>query len=862
MPVTDAQIVKKEPTVIPFEDATDDHVLSMVNILSDQWDSINGLKDSINKSVVPLLVSIERNTKLIDPVKAIRKKIRADKVVSATASDDYKVPVPRTTSTLKPAPWGRPGVDSSVQVTPDKAVPTSPAQKAEILRSKQTDIISKKDTENLVDRHVDGFKNQESLKTKDVNRENQSSIEKKADGKSAGSKDAGSKDAANEARRKKEKKQQVGLADRFKDAVSGWNGDVISRGGKSDDLQDVAGSATGGVLWTMAKELNDVAGGLNESNDDDKSLSGVVKKILMDKTGITNVKEKASSAKKNIVERVKGFGSKGEKAEPLPKGHKKDKNGRLRNEKGHYVTGPEKTVYDSRESLIERPQPAIPGKVKETSSRESDKASQTTSEKGHYVTGPEKTVYDSREKSEKEVFSRIRGNDSIPLSDKSFAEPKRPVATPERIVEKSDEAHIEQRRKEPVTGPGKTLLNQAENTDGDQVDAIDGVSDTLKKNEQKTKKRHEDLLNTVADAGANGGSGLFSEGGQDLFNGGGNEGKGGNKREKGGIRRKGKGGRIGKLLSKAGGKLGGLGKLGGIATAVLGGGLGLDGMFPSMLGGLGGLFGNGAEDESPSQNIKRNVTEAATEKATDSVSNRIEKKAAKQVEKKAASKVAKATMQKTATKSTSKVAGLASKIGGKGMLKAVSGASKMLKVLGPVAAIATAGFDAYQGYNDKEMQSKAFGLKEGEEATGGQKTSSAVANVLDMGGLISGGLSMLGADIETADIAKGIYEFFGGKNDKAKIANEAQATIQKKERPNPESIQKITETVGAENAAELINSTQPSIDKLAKQVEKLALSLDPKKSIMGHVKKGMKEIPQIMTEFDDSTLTLMAHDRI
>jgi len=127
--------------------------------------------------------------------------------------------------------------------------------------------------------------------------------------------------------------------------------------------------------------------------------------------------------------------------------------------------------------------------------------------------------------------------------------------------------------------------------------------------------------------------------------------------------------------------------------------------------------------------------------------------------------------------------------------------------------------------------------------------------------LVSGGLSMLGADIETADIAKGIYEFFGGKNDKEEIANEATATIQKKDKPNPESIQKLRETADAGRAIEP-NSTQPSIDKLAKQVEKLALSLDPKKSIMGSVKKGMKEIPQIMTEFDDSTLTLMAHDRI
>ena len=758
MPIADAQIVKKEPSVIPFEDAADDHILSMVNILSDQWDSINGLKDSINKSVVPLLASIERNTRLLDPVKSIRKKIRASKIAGASAADGYKAPVPRTTNTLKSAPWGRPGVDSSVQVTPDKAVPISPAQKAETLKREQTDIVGGKDTDNfsesLVSKRVEDFKKQESLKTKEANREKQSTTEKKTD-----IKEVGSKDAANEVKLKKERKQeQTGFADKFKDVVSGWDGNVLSQGGgKSDDLKDVVGSASGGVFWASIKELSDAAGSLNESNADDKSVTGMIKKALMDKTGITTVKEKASSVKEKTIEKIKGFASKGEKAAPLSKGYKKDKNGKLRNGKGHFVTGPE-----------------------------------------------------------------------------------------------------------------KTLLNKNDDSGDDQAEALGDISDTLKATDKEAKKRHDELVGAVAAAGAGAGgggaSGFFGDTGQDFFSNsnGSRDKKKKDKRKnqkKKYIKKGGKGSRLAKLLSKGGGKLGKLGKLGGIATAVLGGGMGMGGMLPSMLGGLGGLFGNDTEDASPSQNIKRNVTEAATNKATDSVSNRIEKKAASRVEKKAASKVAKTAVQKTATKSTSKVAGLASKMGGKGMLKALSGASKMLKVLGPVAAIATAGVDAYQGYNDKEMQSKAFGLKEGEEATGGQKTASAVANVLDMGGLVSGGLGMLGADIETADIAKGIYEFFGGKNDKEEIANEATATIQKKDKPNPESIQKLRETADAGRAIEP-NSTQPSIDKLAKQVEKLALSLDPKKSIMGSVKKGMKEIPQIMTEFDDSTLTLMAHDRI
>lgn len=85
------------------------------------------------------------------------------------------------------------------------------------------------------------------------------------------------------------------------------------------------------------------------------------------------------------------------------------------------------------------------------------------------------------------------------------------------------------------------------------------------------------------------------------------------------------------------------------------------------------------------------------------------------------------------------------------------GAGSMLRVLGPAAALLFAGMDAVEGWNNKELQQKAFGLKEGQEATTGQKVSAAAANVLDMGGLLTGAANFFGFDIDTADIARGLY---------------------------------------------------------------------------------------------------------
>lgn len=108
-------------------------------------------------------------------------------------------------------------------------------------------------------------------------------------------------------------------------------------------------------------------------------------------------------------------------------------------------------------------------------------------------------------------------------------------------------------------------------------------------------------------------------------------------------------------------------------------------------------------------------------------------------------------------------AGRATAGAGRGMLalgaKGTLGAAKAIPIAGQILAAGMALYDGFQGWNDTEMQREAFGLAEGQEATPGQKASTAIANALDMGGLGTGLLGLLGVDMDTADIARNIYGF-------------------------------------------------------------------------------------------------------
>lgn len=131
--------------------------------------------------------------------------------------------------------------------------------------------------------------------------------------------------------------------------------------------------------------------------------------------------------------------------------------------------------------------------------------------------------------------------------------------------------------------------------------------------------------------------------------------------------------------------------------------------------------------------------------------------------------VAKKAGQSVATEVAEKGAVEAAEKGG--VKAAAKGAAKIgmrsIPILG--TAIMTA-VDAVDGYSDEEAQREAFQLKDGEEVTTGQKASFSAANVLDMGGLVSGaaglladGAEALGMDsvadalkFDTGDMAKGI----------------------------------------------------------------------------------------------------------
>lgn len=76
---------------------------------------------------------------------------------------------------------------------------------------------------------------------------------------------------------------------------------------------------------------------------------------------------------------------------------------------------------------------------------------------------------------------------------------------------------------------------------------------------------------------------------------------------------------------------------------------------------------------------------------------------------------------------------------GKGMLRAI-----------PIVGTITGGiYDGVTGWNSADAQRKAFGLSDGEDPTTQQKTAYTLANILDMGGLISGLSGAIGSALKS-----------------------------------------------------------------------------------------------------------------
>ncbi|WP_096272140.1 transglycosylase SLT domain-containing protein [Escherichia coli] len=88
---------------------------------------------------------------------------------------------------------------------------------------------------------------------------------------------------------------------------------------------------------------------------------------------------------------------------------------------------------------------------------------------------------------------------------------------------------------------------------------------------------------------------------------------------------------------------------------------------------------------------------------------------------------------------------LAARAAGKLGLKAVGkGALRAIPLVGTVGTVAGGVYDAVTGWNDTEAQRRAFGLKSGQDPSFQQKAAYTLANVLDMGGLVSGISSAIG----------------------------------------------------------------------------------------------------------------------
>lgn len=205
------------------------------------------------------------------------------------------------------------------------------------------------------------------------------------------------------------------------------------------------------------------------------------------------------------------------------------------------------------------------------------------------------------------------------------------------------------------------------------------------------------------------------------------------------------------------------------------------------------------------------------------------------------------------------------KVGAKRAAKlAAKGALKGMRALGPLAAVGLSAYDAVSGFNDNQMQAKAFDLNPGEAATIGEKFSSAVANVIDFGGLGTGLANMLGFAAETADIAEAIHKAgkriarsfgFGLKKENAKpVAKDLSSSLEL-EAPFPTPI-----TPKDESRAK--GTTQKDeIDKeLVSVLKRLMGAL--KSNMGGHKPSSQPKAPEqnIPDQFDDIALTLMAHD--
>ncbi|WP_212756590.1 hypothetical protein, partial [Vibrio sp. 2-2(9)] len=142
----------------------------------------------------------------------------------------------------------------------------------------------------------------------------------------------------------------------------------------------------------------------------------------------------------------------------------------------------------------------------------------------------------------------------------------------------------------------------------------------------------------------------------------------------------------------------------------------------------------------------------------------------------------------------------------------------------------------FSGVTDKDKHKETFNLKDGQEATTGQKSAMALANVLDLGGLVSGGAGLLGSALgafgfdgakealtfDSGDLAKGIYKLFGGE-----IEGDKKAKPEKEEHLKSAEAYHTAKASGDEKAMRELdakNSNQVTSQEVAQKANEQGIS--------------------------------------
>lgn len=163
------------------------------------------------------------------------------------------------------------------------------------------------------------------------------------------------------------------------------------------------------------------------------------------------------------------------------------------------------------------------------------------------------------------------------------------------------------------------------------------------------------------------------------------------------------------------------------------------------------------------------TAETTTTKVAETTATKTAETTATKTAETTATKTATKTAETTATKTATEAGEAATK---KGALSVGSklGAKTALKAIPLIGTAIGVGLDAYEGATDEEGQREAFKVEEGKQVSTQQKSAFTMANVINMGGLVSGaagllasGASAVGMDkvadaltFDTASIAKGL----------------------------------------------------------------------------------------------------------